>query len=659
MAGDDLGVNTLGMDPDVARLLREQRLLEAARLASERGDARTASTIFERACEWTRAALEAIRAGDAARALRLAAHAGDHATCEEAAALLARDAPSAKNAAAGLSALGQHGWAARTLERSGEPIDAAREWELAGDAQRAAALLEGAGEVADAERVLQAALRRDPDAFPVAVALGALLARLANWPASVRVLQRVPPGAKERPEALLHLRRALAKLGFSHAARCSAIELAALQRSDEEGNGDGPPPNPASPHGSLLFGRYDFVREVASSPHARVLECRDVLRGQRVAVKMFVGTRASPSGRDALGRFEHEVRAIKALEHPNIVPIVDVVVEPPAIVMAWMPGGALERMLAGPAPIAPARAVEIASAALSALSAAHRAGILHLALKPSNILLDGAGGARVGDFGTAPLSDVSTTANAGTFAGFVYMSPEQREGRPASVRSDLFSVGVVLREMLTGEVPAPDDTAPRLPSRVHPDLDARHDAVVERMTARDPQQRPADANEAREILAALSWHATTSSSSKRPRFEPPRAAGTDERLESLADGVLLDRWTGRKVERLQLTNQAHARARAFALADHEGLQTVWRVDDAGCGIWLEPLDARPPDRPLTNQERARLENALDALHAAGGVHGSVDANHVLVGPSGVVLRLEVELDAEASPGRDRLALARL
>ena len=115
------------------------------------------------------------------------------------------------------------------------------------------------------------------------------------------------------------------------------------------------------------------------------------------------------------------------------------------------PGGTLERMLTTTGALAPARAVEIASGMLAALGEAHRLGILHRDVKPANVLFDEAGGARLSDFGVAHLGDVSTTATAGVFGTLAYMSPEQREGRPATARSDVFAAGTMLREMLTGD----------------------------------------------------------------------------------------------------------------------------------------------------------------------------------------------------------------
>lgn len=647
-----------GVDPDVAQLVREERLLEAARLAAGRGDARTASLLYERACAFGDAAGEALRAGDAPRALELAVDAGEDELAERAVALVAVDAAASDGVAARLTARGRHGWAARVLEACGRTHDAAAAWERAGGAMRAAELLERAGDPAGAARVLQSALRHDPGAWPAAAALGALLARFGKSEAAVRVLQRIPHDAPARRGALVSLADCLERLGLASAAVDAAAELAAL----------GGAPAPAAPaeradavH-SRLFGRYDVVREVASSPSARVLECLDAVRGERVAVKVFASWNAQGTGRDALARFEREVRAMRALDHPNVVPLRDFVPEGPAIVLAWMAGGTLERMLAATGALAPARAVEIATGVLAALGDAHRLGILHRDVKPGNVLFDEAGGARLGDFGVAHLGDVSTTATAGVFGTLAYMSPEQREGRPATARSDLYSVGVMLREMLTGERPVPGQAPRRKPSDAHRELDDRHDAFVARLTSLEPDARPCDAFDARATLASLPWPATVdAAASAGPRSDRRSSAAPGVgRLEMRLDGGVVDLWTGRRVERVPLSPGALARARAFALADHPALQPVLRVDRDDDAVWLEAPRGRPLDRALTPEERARLGAALDALHAAGGVHGRVDAAHVVVDDdAGAQLRFEAAAEPTATADRDHLALARL
>ena len=641
------------VDPDVAQLVREQRLLEAAALASERGDSVLASQLYERACDWVNAASEALRSGDASRGLELAAEAGSEPMAEQAAA---RVPPHAAEATARkLVRRGHDRHAARLLESSGHPLEAARAWERAGHPVRAGGLLERAGDPAGAARVLENALRRDPAAWAVATALGALLARFGKHEAAVRILQRVPVNAPERREALGHLVPALERLGLERAAADVAAELEARGGATVPGA-----PGTDAPVHQRIFGRYDVVREAASSPSARVLECTDVVRGERVAVKVFAAWDTHGSGRDALARFEREVRTMRVLDHPSIVPLRDYVPEGPAIVLAWMSGGTLERVLATTGALAPARAVEIASGILAALGEAHRLGILHRDVKPANVLFDDAGGARLSDFGVAHLGDVSTTATAGVFGTLAYMSPEQREGRPATAQSDVFAAGTILREMLTAERPMPGRLPRARPSDAHGELDARHDAIVARLAAVDPAERPVDAFEARSALLALPWPAALDTVARRPGAErQPSTRPLAGRLQLGLDGTVLDTWTGRRIERVPSSPQALARARAFARADNPALQTVLRVDHEEGVIWLEAARGRPLDRALADSERSHLESALEALHVAGTAHGHVDAAHVLVDDSGVVLRFEVEQEPTATIDRDRLALARL
>jgi serine/threonine-protein kinase len=647
------------VDADVAELVRQERLREAAELASARGDARLASQLYERACDWTSASAEALRAGDAARALELAAQGGDEDAAERAVPSVIGDAGGADACAARLARRGHDRWAARLLEAMGRAQEAAPLWERAGETLRAAQLVEEGGDPAGAARVLEAALRRRPQAWEIVTALGALLARFGKHEAAVRALQRVPPDAPQRREALVHLASSLAQLGLQRAAAEATAELETRGGAPGETPEAGRSPEPAAVR-QRIFGRYDVVREVASSPSARVLECVDVVRAERVAVKVFAAWDTHGAGRDALAHFEREVRTMRALDHPSIVPLREYVPEGPAIVLGWMPGGTLERVLAAAGPLAPARAVEIASAVLAALGEAHRVGILHRDVKPANVLFDEAGGARLSDFGVAHLGDVSTTATAGVFGTLAYMSPEQRAGRPASARSDVFAVGVILREMLTGERPSPGDSPRAVPSEAHRELSARHDAAVARLAAADPADRPADAFEARSALLSLSWPATVDVGAARPRSERRSSAWpAGGRLEARADGAVVDAWTGRLVERVPLSDRSLERARAFGRADHPGLQTVLRVDREDDSIWLEALRGAPLDRALTRSERSTLGGALEALHAAGGVHGRVDADHVVVGESGAVLRFEAEQDPTATVDRDRLALSRL
>ncbi len=645
------------MDDDVAKLVREERIAAAATLAAARGDPTTASELFERACEWRRAAEEAMRAGDPARALPLAVVARDDMAAERALAALTGDAAASSRVARTLEQRGDFAWAARVFESLKKMNEAAHAWERAGEAVRAARLLEEAGDPVGAARVLEAGIRRAPSLAANRVALGRLLLRHGKTEAATRALQSVPLDAPERREALGALVRAMETLGLKEAAEEARRELEALG-----GPASDAPPEPKDVQGEIrarLYGRYEVVREVASTASARVVECVDRVRGEHVAVKIFAGYDARGSGRDLLARFEREVKVLASLDHPNVVPLRDYLPEGPALVLAWMSGGTLRDML-GAGDLAPARAVEIACAVLSALGEAHRLGVLHRDVKPANVLFDGAGTARLADFGVAHLGDLSITATAGLIGTFAYMSPEQREGKPATVQSDLYAAGVLLLEMLTGERPEGEGPPRVLPSGAHRDLGPRHDAAVLALVALDPAARPSDAFLARRALRALSWPSSVEKVARAPRAEARVAErGGSGRVER-REGVDVDTWIDRPIERVQLTEASLARASAFARAGHPALQTVLRVDRMAQEIWLDAPGLAPLGRALTEGEISELRAALDALHGVGGVHGAIGQETVALSSRGsVVLRFVDEVTGATTVDLDRLALARL
>lgn len=649
------------MDEDVAKLVREQRLVEAAELAATKGDARTASTLFERACHFERAAREAIRAKDWSRALPLALEGKSEAVAEEAFPHLVKDETGAERVAYRLEQRGDFGWSGRVLEAIGKRLPAAKAYERAGDAIRASALLEAEGDVVGAARVLEAQVRREPGRSPLLVALGGLLLRYGKTDAAVRSLQKVKTGDPERRAALSLLVTALERLGLAQARVEADQELTALGGAIAV---DGPAPKALEVR-ARLFGRYEVVREVASSPHARVVECFDAVRSEKVAVKIFAGYHTRGGGRDALARFEREVRVLGTLDHPNIVPLREYVPEGPALVLAWMAYGTLEHMVTKE-PLAPARAVEIAQAVLSALGEAHRLGVIHRDIKPANVLFDEAGVTRLGDFGVAHLSDLSATATAGVIGTLGYMSPEQREGRPATVKSDIYGVGAILWEMLTGEKPEAGLGASTLqvrPSGVHRDLSAKHDSLVLSFMSQDPKDRPDDAFAARRALGAMKWPNTiekVAAPRAEARRESDRPSGV-RLLPSTDDrGIEIDQWLGRKVVCLPLDDATLARASIFARADHHALQAVLRVDRTGGQVWLAAPRGAPLTGKLTPAQSTTLREALAALHEVGQPHGAVDPEHVFVDETGAVL-----LTYAPPPGPtttfdvDRLALASL
>ncbi len=644
------------MDADIASLVREERLLDGAALASQRGDHDTARKLYERACSFGLAALEALAMGDFASALPLAAEGRDDAAAGRALEGLRERGPGGERVALQLEQRGHALWAARLFEAVGKERDAARAYEKGGDCLKAAKLLEASHDVVAAARVLEGAMRRDPQRWTLHVGYGALLLRYGKPEHAARALQKVPAGAEERRSALVLLCKALGELGLAQAQAEASHELSLLGGPLAEAADDGPQVSVRA----RIFGRYEVLREVASSPSARVVECMDTVRSEHVAVKIFAGYDARGAGRDALARFEREVRVLGALDHPNVLPLRDYLPEGPALVLAWMRGGTLEDMLAKE-PIAPARAVEIASAVLSALGEAHRMGVLHRDVKPANVLFDDAGVTRLGDFGAAHLGDLSATATAGLIGTLGYMSPEQREGRPATVQSDLYGVGAILWEMLTGERPSATEELRTRPSGMHRDLDVRHDSAVLRLLAESPEDRPPDAFAARRELTALRWPSTIERTSlrKRSEFPSPLTPGSG-RVVLRADGVLVDSWLDRAIDCLPLEEHVLERARSFARVDHPALQPVLRVDREGGSLWLAHLPPTPLPRPLSPGEAALLRGALEALHAEGTVHGHVDADHVRVLPDGSpVLCFTATQGPTATVDTDRLGIARL
>jgi serine/threonine protein kinase len=641
------------VDPDVLKLVTEERLLEAADLAATRGQTGDASALFERACDWARAAHYALLAGESARALELALQAGDEDLAERAAAHTPKEPRAAEGLAQQLERRGHPRWAAQILEGAGLVAQAIAAWERAENPLRAAQLLERRGDPARAARVLEGAMRRHKGDWGLAIALGALLARWEKDEAAVRALQRVPTGLPQRREALARMLAPLRRLGLAGAEVEAMVELNALGGDESDARPETEPPP------TELLARYRPRREVASSPTARLLECVDVAGGERVAIKLFAVSMSDASSRVALACFSRHVRGIHALNHPHIVPIRELVEDPPATVLTWMDGGSLDQMLSNGG-MAPARAAEIACALLSALGDAHRLGFVHRDVKPANVLFDSAGTARLSDFGTADLGDASATLTSGDFGSLAYVSPEQQEGRPAGVQSDVYAVGVLLWEMLTGRRPS-SEPSPLQPSHAHTGLGPQHDAVVTRLRAHRAEERPADAFEARALILALVW--PTSMPDHRPWRSP---ATTDlspqpeaPRTEVGLDGKLVDLWTGRTIERVALSERNLARARAFALADHPALQNVLRLERPG-SVWLSALAGRPLRRNLTPGERTRLRGALAALHAQGLAHGSVDSAHVTVEENGTVtLTFESDDSIAASPESDLEALERL
>jgi eukaryotic-like serine/threonine-protein kinase len=263
----------------------------------------------------------------------------------------------------------------------------------------------------------------------------------------------------------------------------------------------------------VQIGRYEILEIIGTGAHGRVARAHDPMIGRPVAIKLFPKELASGEARQ---RFIQEARVVGQLSHPSIITLHDMGIEEatqtPYLVMEYLEGQPLDRILekgSVPYPRACAWAAEVACA----LGVAHRKGVIHGDVKPANMLITDDGRLKLMDFGMARLAsrDSKATPLVGTPA---YWCPEQIMGKPQDARSDLFSLGVVLYEMVTGKRPFDADSlqaicsrvlssTPLPPSHANPSVPSNFDGIVARCLAKDPAARYAPAEALAEELYPL------------------------------------------------------------------------------------------------------------------------------------------------------------
>ena len=260
--------------------------------------------------------------------------------------------------------------------------------------------------------------------------------------------------------------------------------------------------------------RYVIKRKLGSGGMADVYLAEDQELGRPVALKLLDERHASDE--QFVERFRREAQSAAGLNHPSIVSIFDRGYAEGTyyIAMEFLDGRTLKELLVknGPTPVP--IAIDYARQILGALAFAHRNGIVHRDIKPHNIVVGGDGRLKVTDFGIAR-SGASQMTEAGSIVGTAqYLSPEQARGAPVDPRSDLYSLGIVLHEMLTGKVPFTGETpveiamkhlsqVPEPPSELRSDVPHDLDAVVMRALAKDPEQRYSTAEEMDADLARV------------------------------------------------------------------------------------------------------------------------------------------------------------
>ncbi|MCC6375703.1 MAG: Stk1 family PASTA domain-containing Ser/Thr kinase [Microbacteriaceae bacterium] len=311
--------------------------------------------------------------------------------------------------------------------------------------------------------------------------------------------------------------------------------------------------------GRLIDGRYQIRSRIARGGMATVYLATDLRLERKVAIKVMHGHLADDA--DYRLRFIQEARSAARLAHPNVVNVYDQGQddETAYLVMEYLPGMTLRDLLNEQPVLTTEQAIDIMQSVLSGLSAAHRNGIVHRDLKPENVLLADDGRIKLSDFGLARAVTQQTATGAALLGTIAYLSPELVTRGIADERSDIYALGIMLFEMLTGEQPFKGsqpfqianqhaNSSVPLPSSINPSIPVELDELVLWASAKDPDQRPSDARvmleQLREIkhsLSSVRTRATKPNPDETLVLSQPNGQQSPDSVSSQAETQVLER----------------------------------------------------------------------------------------------------------------------
>ena len=363
-----------------------------------------------------------------------------------------------------------------------------------------------------------------------------------------------------------------------------------------------------------LDGRYHVLERIAAGGMGEVFRAHDAVLAREVAVKVLHRSLSSDPG--FVDRFRREARAAATLNHPNIVAVYDwgAVDGIYYMVMEYVRGRSVRELLNASGRLAPAQAADIIRQTLAALEHAHAKGIVHRDLKPENILITTDGVVKLTDLGLARAFADAKNTRAGAVTGTVqYLAPEQIRGEPADPRSDLYSLGIVAYELLTGELPYTGETPMAIaykhlsdrvpkPSRSAPEVGDDLDGFVASATDPDREMRPESALAMRVDLASFAG------SLPRARSVGALVSDLPEAEQPVAAAATAAATVTETIPRLQRAQRRRWRRWAAAIL------VVALVAGAAYGAWAYVL---PHSHPVPQVVGTNIDDATGQLGALG------------------------------------------